>query len=301
MFQFCLSDLGSQIVAGAKVISEFFDDPVCVEFFQSHGIDKVSFEQYPKGNSALGGLVESCVKQVKNLIRKSIGKLILDFPDFQLVVAKACHIVNRRPVAFHESLRDSSPNECLEPITPEMLIYGRELISVNVIPQIQYELSDETDNLGSIRDEYSRIKIANKRLVESYSSEFLVKLISQAIDKRDRYKPVSHKNLDIGDIVLLIEPNTKRSNYPLGIVRKININSIGEVVSAYVMKGKNRETVFRHASSLILLLQPDAFEGDNGDEPESQIIGQARSPRPTRKCSEKARGLICSQLDDEFD
>ena len=301
MFQFCLSDLGSQIVAGTKIISDFFEDPACVEFFQSHGIDKVSFEQYPKGNSTLGGLVENCVKQVKNLIRKSIGKLILNYPDFQLIVSKTCHIVNRRPVAFHESLRDSNPNECLEPITPEMLIYGRELVSVNVIPQIQYELPDEADDLVSIRDEYSKIKIANKRLVDSYSSEFLVKLISQAIDKKDRYKPVAHKNLDIGDIVLLIEPNTKRSNYPLGVVRKINLNSIGEVVSATVMKGKNRETVFRHASSLILLLQPDAFVDETNDEPELQVVEQQLSPRPTRKSSKKARELIRRQLDDGSD
>ena len=92
-------------------------------------------------------------------------------------------------------------------------------------------------------------------MVEVYSREFLTHLISQAVDKKDRYKPVSHKSITVGDIVLLVELNTKRSNYPMGIVEKVNINQLGEATSAIVLKGHTREKVFRHSSSLIPLLQ----------------------------------------------
>ena len=104
------------------------------------------------------------------------------------------------------------------------------------------------------------IRAANERLVDVYFREFLTQLISQSVDQKDRYKQVSHKSLSVGDIVLLVEPNTKRSNFPMAIVKQVNFNDIGEVTSTIVLKGRTRERVFRQASSLIPLLQLDSDE-----------------------------------------
>ena len=97
-------------------------------------------------------------------------------------------------------------------------------------------------------------------LTEAYHSEFLANLINQAIDKKDRYRPVKHKFLNIGDIVLLKEESCKQSAYPLGIVKKIDINHLGEVKAAWVLKGKSREIVYRTVDSLILLLPKEGFD-----------------------------------------
>ena len=104
------------------------------------------------------------------------------------------------------------------------------------------------------------LRAANERLVDVYSREFLTQLIFQSVDQKDRYKQVSHKSLSVGDIVLLVEPNTKRSNFPMAIVKQVNFNDIGEATSAIVLKGRTRERVFRHASYLIPLLQLDSDE-----------------------------------------
>ena len=45
------------------------------------------------------------------------------------------------------------------------------------------------------------------------------------------------------------------NNFPLGVVRQVNINSLGEVTSAVVFKGGTREEVTRHSTPLILLLK----------------------------------------------
>ena len=138
LFQSCLSDLGSQIVAGTNIIFNFLNDIECREYLESNGVKHVTFDQYPKGNSSLGSLVENCVKQVKHLMIKAIGRKILRFPEFELLVAKTMHVVNRRPISFKEVLRDFSTEfEFPEPITPEMLLFGRELTSVNIIPDLQ--------------------------------------------------------------------------------------------------------------------------------------------------------------------
>ena len=70
LFSSCMSDLGSQISAGSKIISEFLSDNCCREYFDEQGINRVSFEQYPKGNSSLGSLIEVLVKQTKQLLFK---------------------------------------------------------------------------------------------------------------------------------------------------------------------------------------------------------------------------------------
>ena len=302
LFQHCLSDLGSQITAGTRIVTDFLDDFHCVEFFEQHGIKSVTFEHYAKGNSSLGSLVEVCVKQTKFLIVKSIGKVILTYRHFQLLICKTQHLLNRRPVAFQNSLRQENVvDEVPTPITPEVLLFGRDLISVNVIPDVQPNAEDclYTTTTDEIRDGYRRLQKVFANLQKLYHEEFLVQLLSQAIDKRDRYKPVSHKVLGPGDIVLLVEPLTKQTNYPLGVVKSVKINELGEVTSAMVLKGKTREVVYRHASSLILLLHA-ANDSDTIDD--SNPVNTVRSDTianqrkiPQRRAAKLAKSEIYTQ------
>ena len=303
LFQHCLSELGSQITAGTRIVANFLDDLNCVEYFEQHGIKSVTFEQYAKSNSSLGSLVEVCVKQTKFLIVKSIGKVILRYRDFQLLVAKTQHLINRRPIAFQSALRQENVLDRLStPITPEALLYGWDLMSVTIIPDVQPVEEDSSRTLvtDEIREEYSRLQKVFTDLQQIYHEEFLVQLMSQAIDKRDGYAPVSLKVLAPGDIVLLVEPLTKQSNYPLGVVKSVNVNDLGEVSSAIVMKGKTRELVYRHASSLIRLLQ--SSPGPECSERESEIAPiHTETPnnplkRPPRRAAERAKVKISNQL-----
>jgi len=263
LFQRCYSDLGSQMVKGSKMITQMLDSVECNSFFEKHGISKTTFEQYPKGNSSLGSVVEICVKQVKSLIAKAIGRNILGFPEFQLLISKTIHVINRRPVAFKQYLCDSVAMEEIPVcITPEMLIYGRELLTLDIIPNLNVSDDNHNDPDFDTQDrnislDFEKLQKCNRKLIETYHREFLVALMHQAISERDRYKPVLHKKLGVGDIVLLIEPHLKQYNYPLGIVKSINTNSLGETTSAIVLKGNTCEQVYRHSTSLIQLLSPD--------------------------------------------
>ena len=134
--EFVGSDLGSQIVSAANIVEDFLKDVETQDYLQEHNIKGPKFEQYYKGNSSLGSLVESCVKLTKRIIFGSIGNNILDFLDFEFTVAQATNLVNRRPVAFKESLRDGS-FDTPDIITPEKLLKGYELPSINIIPELQ--------------------------------------------------------------------------------------------------------------------------------------------------------------------
>ena len=257
--QLCLSDKGSQIVPGTNLISDFIGDPDTKQYLQENGITNVEFSQYYKGCPKLGSLVESCVKLVKRLIHGSIRNSVLDYIDFEFLVCQTIHLVNRRPIAFKETLRDCNVDEQMPaPITPEILLKGYELVSLNVIPDLTPLDSDPSwdpalSSTDHIRDSYAKLRKARHQLIEIYNSEFLAQLIRQATDSTSRYKPISYKSLQAGDIVLLKEPFQKPANYPMGIVKKLQLNSSNEVTGATILKG-NKETVDRHASSIIPLL-----------------------------------------------
>ena len=262
--QLCLSDLGSQIVAGSKEITNFLNDAEVSSYLAEHNMKPLQFDQYFKGCHQLGSLVEICVKLTKKLIYGAIGQSILDYFEFNFIIQQTIHLVNRRPIAFKEFLRsNNSKDECPSPITPEMLIKGYELVSLNIVPDLQAVPEDDPDwvksNLQHIKDNYAKLRKARGRLVQIYNEEFKTQLVNQAVDKKYRYQPVNHKPLREGDIVLLKEPLTKRSEYPMGIVQKVQLNDIGESTGAEILKGSSKELVKRHANCIIPLLRRSEY------------------------------------------
>jgi len=290
VFQFCISDLGSQIQAGANVIETFLNDFETVKYFEENNIKPMSFQHYAKGNSALGSLIETLVKQVKYLIFKSIKTAILDYFEFELLIEKAINLINKRPIAFKESLRTLPVDEVPTPITPELLVRGYECVSVNVIPSLQHR--DEDPDFGEEFDQkYEKLRKARENLINVYHEEFLANLIYQAVDKKGRYSPVSHKCLKPGDIVLLVEKLLKNYHYPMGRVERVETNSLGEVTAAYVFKGSTRERVYRHVTSLILLIPGESILEQQQSDYVENSIAERREPS-SRKAAKVCKRKI---------
>ncbi|XP_068237328.1 uncharacterized protein [Palaemon carinicauda] len=280
----CLSDLGSQFVGGANQISSFLSDYETNAYLQEHGIKSFKFEQYYKGCNQLGSLVESCVKLTKRLLFGAMRNNILPLRDFDFIVHKTKHLVNRRPISFKESLRDSSGESIPEIITPEMLIHGRELVSINIIPQLQGPTdADPEFNADQIPSSLLKLQNVRHNLIKIYNEEFVGNLIYQAVNNKDRYKPVQHKELKVGDIVLLKEPLAEPCNYPMGRIKEIVKNINNEVTAVKVFKGKTGEILKRHSSSIIPLLSVPSDDEKQGvpDTKNVHIV----SSRPKRKAA----------------
>lgn len=289
--QLCVSDLGSQLTAGANIVKDFLNDHETNLYFEENNVLPLAFQQYFKGCSKLGSLVEICVKMVKRLLFGSIKNLVLSLPDFEYIVCHTVHLANRRPIAFKESLREGNLTSVPEPITPEMLIKGYELTSLNLIPEL-HEIPDadpdwlaNSDPSQKIQDEYIKLRKVRNSLIHKYHSEFLGTLISQAVDKKDRYKPVVQESIKVGDLVLLKEVHTKPNNYPMGLVKDIEVNSNSEVTGAVILKGRTKELVKRHITTLIPLLQCDPGTiTDNTSK--IQNLDESNTKRVRRKAAE---------------
>ena len=257
-----LSDMGSSFLAGADIITNFLDDQTVKSYLESNNMQSLSFEHYYKGCNKLGSLVESCVKLTKRLLSASIKKNVLDFHDFEFAVMEARHIVNRRPIAFKEALRDPDLGvpKC---ITPESLIHGHDLQSVNLIPPLQpvnfENLDPNYDPVQGVHDSYKKLRKVRENLIKIYNEEFLYKLLDQSVNEKSRYEKVTHKGLEVDDLILLKEENMKPSSYPLCRVKEVTINDLGEATGAILVKGCNGETIKRHSSCIIPLLQVKEF------------------------------------------
>ena len=84
--QYCFSDMGTQLIKGGNIIQNFLNDSETNSYLNKTGIKPTQFEQYYKGHSELGSLVESCVKIVKKLIFGSIKKNVLSAKDFNFLI-----------------------------------------------------------------------------------------------------------------------------------------------------------------------------------------------------------------------
>ena len=253
------------------------------------GIKEVKFQHFAKGNSSLGSLIEVLVKQVKFLIYKSIKTVILDYFQFDFLICQAVHLINKRPISFRDGLRSLKPDELPEIITPELLLKSHEIVPIGLVPGLQptEENFDPEDN-PSINEEFQKLKLVRERLIDIYHEEFLTTLLYQATDKTDRYKIVKHELIKPGDIVLLSDKFLKRYHYPMGRVLEVDTNSIGEVTAAKVLKGDTRETVYRHATSLIPLIAVENLVPIPSEQTQNESQSPIRTERPGRRAASQA-------------
>ena len=301
------SDLGSQIVRASNIITDFLKDAETQNYFSEQNIKSPEFEQYFKGNSSLGSLVESCVKISKRVIYGSIGNNILNYVDFEYTISHINSIINKRPIAFKDALTNDDP-DIPDPITPEQLLKGYVLPSVNVIPDLQ-SIPDESwdeDPVTQVKENFSKLRKIRENLIKIYNEEFLTTLIVQATNKSGRYKPKLHHKLKVGDLVLLKEKFLKSSEYPMGIVKEVQTNIKDEVTGAKILKGKTKELVKRHVSSLIPLLSvaettpqigSDSLEKVNNQELDLKADSKKKNVRKAAIAStEKTKQLYKGDL-----
>jgi len=285
--QYCVSDLGSQLTSGAKVVADFLGEAEVSRYFEERGVGCTKFDHYFKGCSKLGGMVEVVVKLVKRLIYGSIRNTVLPMRDFEFIVQQVIHLANRRPVAFQSALRDSAV-DIPEAISPEKLIHGYELVSVNIIPDLQprpVDVDFSPDPASSISDTYQKLRRVREHLIKLYNDEFVAGLVAQAVDRHSRYKPVCSNRPSEGDIVLIKEDHCKPQNFPMAVIVKAYENSEGDVTHVEVKNGRTREMSKRHITSLIPLLQCE--RDDESREGVSDTVAcDSDSPgRPVRRAA----------------
>ena len=173
-----------------------FDSSDVKSYFLDNNIKEFKFEHYVPGNHKLGGLIEVCVKMSKRLLFGAIRNNVVEFRDFEVIVANVIHLLNRRPVAFKEALRHESINNWVPScFTPEILLRGLNwfqwLYSFPEHLDADVDDPDWLDIAGveHIRDSYDKLTKAKSYILaifilKSSSLNWLIKPLMSLIDTR---------------------------------------------------------------------------------------------------------------------
>jgi len=119
-----------------------------------------------------------------------------DFTDEELhtFIANAESLINSRPITY----QSSSPND-LSPLTPNHFLHGQ--LGGSFAPQLQ---------VGNPIARWRKFQAALSNFWKRWMREWL-----PSIGKRNKWN-VKERNLEAGDIVLVIFPDSERGKWPLG-------------------------------------------------------------------------------------
>ena len=250
-----VSDNGSPIVGSFPIIGEFLNCADISEFFISRNIEILRHQPYPANASFLGGIVESLVKQVKNMVNTSISRNILSYDMFYYLIRECMVLINKRPIACERSL--SNTNECpFNVISPEKIIKGFDVPNLVVVPHLHCENVPRDDDIWyndplslneRIINDYKKIRSVRENLINYYYDCFLQNLREMSCNKLDRYINRSHLELAVNDLVAIKQKFSKPFSFPLGLIVSTETNTLDEVVAVV------GEKIRRHSSDVILL------------------------------------------------
>ena len=262
-----------------------------MNFLIENNIKPLNFLPYPAKASFLGGFVENLVKQVKLMIFSSISKKVLNYEHFHVFVKQCRMLLNKRPVGCKRPLSDQSAE--FEAITPEMLVYGRQMPVISIIPQLQPETDYRPKSPpDSLFDSFNTLRNVKNSLESRYFGEFVQNLRQLGTDRPGRYKNSMAPDVKVNDLVTIRQNLCKPYNYPLGLVTALEKNDLGDVTSANIRKA-NGESVRRHISDIVVLdrCETEQVEGTNENLPPS-VVEEEKRDRPVRQTAKRCRENI---------
>ncbi|XP_070549808.1 uncharacterized protein [Ptychodera flava] len=170
-----------------------------------------------------GGVHETMIKAAKRAIYAVLGKADVTDEELMTAFTGAEALINSRPLTY----QSANPADNT-PLTPNHFLHGQ------IGGQFAPESVDSTD--FNPRKRWRRIQELVRHFWHRWMKEWLPGLNS----RRKWIHP--HKDIKIGDVVLVISPGTPRGNWPMGRVIAVQPGRDGHVRVVKVQVGSNTLT-----------------------------------------------------------
>ena len=176
----------------------------------------------PKSASHMAGVHERMVQSSKRAMYKVITPGRLDDEGLRAAMASAEMSLNNRPISYI-----STSASDLGPLTPNHFLTGGEASELGPFAKRGHSFADDYQQLEQVKDELWK--------------EFLRDVIPQMRlrPKWKREKP----DLQVDDVVVWLNPDAKRHEFPLGRVTDIDVSKDGHVRVATIRHSYKMETV----------------------------------------------------------
>ena len=227
------SDNGKSFKKGEKELRS-----ALLNWNQAHLSDELSQEEIEwhfttPASPHMGGVWERMVASVKRALRAVLGRVIVSEETLHTVIAEAEFIVNSRPLTHV-----SADGADLEAITPNHLLLGRPACC------LPPGLFDATE--PPCKKSWRRVQCISDQFWKRWLKEYV-----PCLTQRRKWQQ-EQRNLQIGDLVLLVGDNVPRGLWPLARVARIFPGADGRVRSVEL---RCRQKVLQRPVSKVCLLE----------------------------------------------
>ena len=220
---YVISDNGTNFVGAERELRELVEaldtDRITQETSKYHPID---WKFNPPCAPHFGGVFEALIKSAKKAIKAILGDADVTDEELHTAICGAERLLNSRPITYVSS----DPND-LSPLTPSHFLVGE--IGGPFAPEAL-----DHEQTYNPRKRWHRVQQLLGQFWKRWRKEFL-----PSLNVRKKWFHPRH-NLKEGDVVLIVEPNASRREWPLGRVIEAYPGDDG-LVRVVKVKVKNKE------------------------------------------------------------
>ena len=222
-----------------KKALEEMDKEKISAFLLKHSCDWIEWEKNPPSSSHMGGVWERQIRLVKNVLSSLLHSHAarLDDESLRTLFTEVEAIVNSRPLAV-----DTLTDETIEPITPNHLLTMKS--KVVFPPPGNFQKADVY-----CRKRWRAVQFLANEFWRRWRHEYL------QITQERKVSGVARRNMEVGDIVLLIEDDVPRNRWPMAKVVEVFPSSDGLVRKVSLKVSGSNAPLKRPVVKLILLVK----------------------------------------------
>lgn len=239
------SDQGTNFRGGETELREAYNQ-LSPELQQLLAKQQISFHYNPPAAPHFGGVWEREIRSVKAAFNSTLGSETVTEEVLMTVLTEIEAILNSKPLGY-VSANLADP----DPVTPNCLLLGRPDGS---LPPVVYP---ESELLSKRRWRHSQV------LAERFWSTF-VKHYLLGLQTRGKWQNPS-PDVQVGMVVLLIDPQLPRSLWQMGKVTKVFPGTDGRVRTAEVQV---KDRVYTRPITRLIVLPEIQDPEDDPDDPE---------------------------------
>ena len=210
-----LSDNWKTFISDDKELESwvrFLDQDAIIEQTKA----KVKWHLTPPYGPHHGGVYEIMVKATKRALKALFHRPNLDMDEFRTAIAKITSLINNRPLT--KTVTDGRQMV----LTPNHFLIG------NLGGAVHIERIDKVERRWEVV--HQLVKIFWKAFLEDYVSEL----------KAARKWKTIKTNVDIGDLVIEVDPNSPQGTWKLAVVRQVFPSTDGLVRKVEIENQKNK-------------------------------------------------------------
>ncbi|KAL1258161.1 hypothetical protein QQF64_011405 [Cirrhinus molitorella] len=264
-----LCDQGTNFKGGDRELSESFE--AMQDELQSHlASQQIKFVYNPPSAPHFGGCWEREIRSIKAALKVTIGAQTVTEEVLRTVLVEVEGILNSKPLGY-----TSSDVADLDPITPFCFLIGRRDAS---LPQVVYQNSEIL----------SRRRWRHGQLLADHFWRHFLKYYLPSLQARQKWK-TEKRALEIGDVVMIVDPQLPRSLWPVGKVTQIFPGIDGRVRTANVDVKDERIQSLNSGAAV-----QKAWKILNvPDNPTNQSVRSMLPPHPHHERKKKKKGSDC--------